>query len=296
VFGNGHSRAGQGIASEFCVSDGFSRGIPIDMHLRDWLYGFTLPGKWFAFKIMAALVACTPHIHRRVGEPPNHDQLSGISLSYSSYWHVRSVLGRVLGCLPGVTSVGGWIGPWYPIQFRFAVHDKTCYIYLAARSVLPLRDLMLPKEVGASYNPLAKAGCNLRDSTGRDAFVAPEEPEHDTGTYVARFVQFTMTAAASAQSGTLNSKPDSPASSSRISNNKPAQEYLATITFSRGANILGPIPRGKSLHNIYPPLQPHLHQPTSLQPQLRQQKGSSRSVETSTGTLSQERLVHRQAP
>lgn len=225
--------------------ESFSRGIPIDMHLRDRLYGLTLPGKWFAFKIMAVLVACAPDIHRWVGEPPNHDQLSGISLSYSSHWHVRSVLGRVLGCLPGVTSVGGWIGPWYPVQFRSAVHDKTCYIRLAARSVLPLKDLTLPKEVGALYNSLAEAGCNLRDSTGRDAFVAPEEPEHDTGTYVVRSVQLTMTAAASAQSGTLNSKPDSPASSSRISNNKPAQEYLATITFSRGADILGPTPKGQ---------------------------------------------------
>jgi hypothetical protein len=36
---------------------------------------------------------------------------AGMSLQNVSYWRVRTVLVRVLGSLPGVKSVGGWIGP-----------------------------------------------------------------------------------------------------------------------------------------------------------------------------------------
>jgi len=106
-----------------------NRGI--DTNLFDWLYGIVLPGKWTAFKVMAALVLCTPSL-TGLGIAAHYD--SGVSLSKSSYWRTRTVVGRVLGCLPGVKSVCGWIGPCPPI-------DGPCcsYIRVKARRVAPPR-------------------------------------------------------------------------------------------------------------------------------------------------------------
>ncbi|KAL4872546.1 hypothetical protein BDV12DRAFT_193264 [Aspergillus spectabilis] len=43
----------------------------------------------------------------------------------TSYWRVWPVLARVLGCLPGVVSSNGWIGPCPAVDFITPVDDKS---------------------------------------------------------------------------------------------------------------------------------------------------------------------------
>ena len=43
------------------------------------------------------------------GVAPLYD--CGLGPPEKSYWRVRNVLGRVLGCLPGITSLYAWLGP-----------------------------------------------------------------------------------------------------------------------------------------------------------------------------------------
>jgi tetratricopeptide (TPR) repeat protein len=90
-------------------------GTGIDIDLHDWLYGLVLPGKWFSFKIMTALILCTPSIKSQTGISRYYE--CGLSLPTRSYWRLRTVLGRVLGCLPGVLSLCGWIGPCPRVEF-----------------------------------------------------------------------------------------------------------------------------------------------------------------------------------
>jgi hypothetical protein len=102
--------------------------IPLD--LWDWLYGTVLPGKWAAYKIMAALVHCTPSLTKTLGSAKYYE--CGLSLPKQSYWRTRSVFGRVLGCLSGVKSLCGWIGPCPPID---GPHPR--YIRIKARRSAP---------------------------------------------------------------------------------------------------------------------------------------------------------------
>jgi hypothetical protein len=41
-------------------------GQVVPMHLHDWLFGITLPGQWFSFKIMTALILCTPSMNETI--------------------------------------------------------------------------------------------------------------------------------------------------------------------------------------------------------------------------------------
>jgi tetratricopeptide (TPR) repeat protein len=90
-------------------------GQTIPSHLHDWMYGMMLPGKWFAFKIMSALIICSRSIRRKIGLAPYYD--CGDLLPQASYWRVRTPLGSILGCLPGARSLNGWLGPCPPVRF-----------------------------------------------------------------------------------------------------------------------------------------------------------------------------------
>ncbi|KAK2805524.1 hypothetical protein FQN50_006148 [Emmonsiellopsis sp. PD_5] len=79
-------------------------------NLHDWMFGLTLPGKWFAVTLMASLVACTPSAGLSTG-PDNYNCGLVLPDVATTYWRVRTSLGRVLGTLPGVVSQNGWIGP-----------------------------------------------------------------------------------------------------------------------------------------------------------------------------------------
>ncbi|KAK6535678.1 hypothetical protein TWF694_002131 [Orbilia ellipsospora] len=89
-------------------------GATVPFHVIDWIYGTTLPGEWMALKIMSAMILLTESV-KKEGIAPFYD--CSFITKQRSYHRVRSALGRVLGCLPGVTSLCGWIGPCPPVTF-----------------------------------------------------------------------------------------------------------------------------------------------------------------------------------
>ncbi|PGH14411.1 hypothetical protein AJ79_03054 [Helicocarpus griseus UAMH5409] len=116
----------------------------IPILLNDWFYGSVLPGKWTAFAIMSCLILSTSSVSL-AGVAPYYE--CGLSLPRQTYWRVRTVLGSVLGCLPGVGSLCGWIGPCPPVDFvgqpSHAAEDfskKRHHIRLYADNVAPVND------------------------------------------------------------------------------------------------------------------------------------------------------------
>ncbi|KAK1828634.1 small glutamine-rich tetratricopeptide repeat-containing protein 2 [Podospora conica] len=107
-------------------------GGTIPVHLHDWLFGIILPGKWFAFKIMTALIMCTQSLAKQIRFAHYYD--CGLSLPTRSYWRQRTVLGRVLGPLPGVIALCGWIGPCPRVTIASSPDDdKPRHIRLKTR-------------------------------------------------------------------------------------------------------------------------------------------------------------------
>ncbi|EEQ85899.2 tetratricopeptide repeat-containing protein [Blastomyces dermatitidis ER-3] len=113
--------------------------------LFDWFYGCVLPGKWTALTIMSCLIWSSPSVP--LAEPAPYYEC-GLSLPSQTYWRVRTVLGSVLGCLPGVKSLCGWIGPCPPVEFTdppsHATKDfnkKPHYVHLQADDAAIVKDL-----------------------------------------------------------------------------------------------------------------------------------------------------------
>lgn len=90
------------------------RGLMVSPELYDWLYGLTLPGHFMSWKIMSALILCSPSIAKTLNASAYYD--CGLTLPKQSYWRARTALASVLGCLPGVVSLCGWIGPCPPVE------------------------------------------------------------------------------------------------------------------------------------------------------------------------------------
>jgi hypothetical protein len=161
------------------------------MNMWDWLYGLSLPGKWFSMKFGRALVSCTPSLKDM---EPNTYYDAGISLAEGSYWRVCSVLGRVLGSLPGVRSVCGWIGPCPAISGL-----RNQFIRLEADHVKPIRkgnnaaqtrqhDLDSDKESmrpqrGENWEDWAK---DIQDDS---LWLTPKSPEQDNSVYLIRNIR-----------------------------------------------------------------------------------------------------------
>jgi hypothetical protein len=62
------------------------------MCLHNWNYDLMLPGKWFSFNIMTALIRCRPGVTGE--ETPAAARFDcGLSLPEKSYWRIRIVLG-----------------------------------------------------------------------------------------------------------------------------------------------------------------------------------------------------------
>lgn len=107
----------------------------VNHYLTDWLYGLSLPGKYFRHQIMCCLVLATPSI-RNIGSALYYN--NGIVVGDRSYWPKRTVLGRVLAGLRNPKSTCGWIGP-VPAPRGF----QTGWIFLNARPVtfaMPVND------------------------------------------------------------------------------------------------------------------------------------------------------------
>jgi len=107
-------------------------GAAVGLSCWDWLFGTYLPGKYASYKIMAALVYCTPSL-RDLGSALFYD--SGLVLDNRSYWRARTVLGRVLGGLRSANAVHGWVGPCPGVLVEGAPPSFKGYLRLHARRV-----------------------------------------------------------------------------------------------------------------------------------------------------------------
>ncbi|KAI9287114.1 hypothetical protein BC943DRAFT_336189 [Umbelopsis sp. AD052] len=92
---------------EACYSE-LRSGATLDCHVWDWMFGLCLPGKYYSFKVMSALIKFSPET-KPLGTAPYYD--SGLVLKGKTYWRITSILGRVLGATPGVRASLDWIGP-----------------------------------------------------------------------------------------------------------------------------------------------------------------------------------------
>ncbi|GFF37913.1 hypothetical protein IFM51744_03621 [Aspergillus udagawae] len=162
-------------------------GQTVPSHLHDWMYGMMLPGKWFAFKIMSALIICSRSIRHTIGLAPYYD--CGVSLPQASYWRVRTPLGSILGCLPGVRSLNGWLGPCPPVRFISSLDaEKPRHIRVHARRLTPFttnsewddRAVLLQGEDVEYEARCMKLGEEvapyLAAMTDRNQWVLPEKP------------------------------------------------------------------------------------------------------------------------
>ncbi|KAL2120563.1 hypothetical protein VTJ04DRAFT_4590 [Mycothermus thermophilus] len=156
-------------------------------------------GKWFPYKIMAALVASSPDVHQEVGDPPHHDELSGLLLRYTSYWRSQSVFGRVL------CRETHLLDKAYTHKYK-----------------IPIELVNNPKKI-----------------LENDFFAVPEKPTYDTATYRIDFVTLTQAGPSDQNNGTSQSatsaftadKPEPPASDSGTASTA-HNSYLASITFT----------------------------------------------------------------
>lgn len=168
-------------------------GDIIDINLHDWLFGMMLPGAFFAFKIMAALVLCTPSIKKQMGISPYYD--CGVALPTRSYWRLRTVLGRVLGCLPGVMSLCGWIGPCPKVEFAPPLEAEKanvnpCYVRIKARRIALATHISNRDIYGDYYDydsetnmrPTEEIEPYLADIREASNWIVPEPPVRDIST------------------------------------------------------------------------------------------------------------------
>jgi hypothetical protein len=92
---------------ENCYRD-LRSGATVNANMWDWIFGLSLPGKYYSFKAMSALITFSPETER-LGAAPFYD--SGLVLKDKTYWRITSVLGRVLGATPGARASLDWVGP-----------------------------------------------------------------------------------------------------------------------------------------------------------------------------------------
>ena len=107
-------------------------GAAVGLSCWDWLFGTYLPGKYASYKIMAALVYCTPSL-RELGSALFYD--SGLVLENRSYWRARTVLGRVMGGSKSANAAHGWVGPCPGVLIEGEQLSFKGYVRLHARRV-----------------------------------------------------------------------------------------------------------------------------------------------------------------
>lgn len=168
-------------------------GGSIDVDLYDWLYGIVLPGKLFAVKIMRALILCTPSMKDKAGIAPYWD--CGLVLPTRSYWRLRTVMGRVLGCLPGIISLCGWIGPCPKVEFDPPVEGQIQprHVRVKARQIALTehnlnsndgvrRTKSYDRRKGTPIRPDEEIEPYLAEVCNPSNWVIPEPPVREVGT------------------------------------------------------------------------------------------------------------------
>ncbi|KAF4462931.1 small glutamine-rich tetratricopeptide repeat-containing 2 [Fusarium albosuccineum] len=197
--------------------------------VQDWLLGLTLPGKWVALKLMACVVEMSPSIDRiRLADSYHH----GLSLPQCSYWRSRSVLGRVLGAWPGVTSLCGWVGPCPPVVLDHPMSKEK----ISAYTLVHAKPIDLSKYSGSSAMStdyrLAhwKPGINedlgaySDDISNQNRWVVPQPPIRELKPVAVKSIRLKQI-------------------SSRTSVNERDVEYRASIDFSFVVRKLVPLTR-----------------------------------------------------
>jgi hypothetical protein len=120
--------------------------------------------------MMATLIFCSPSRPEALKYYCQYEGgTTGVVFQDKSYWRVRSTLGRVLGCLPGVTSVGGRIDPC-PAADGVEV-PRT--IYLTAKQVAPVEVSKLSSDQTWQSSQTPTSATDLKDD---EKSVFPQRP------------------------------------------------------------------------------------------------------------------------
>ncbi|KAL4861172.1 hypothetical protein BDV12DRAFT_204288 [Aspergillus spectabilis] len=144
---------------------------------------------------MSALILCTPSLAHSLHAALYLD--CGLSLPKCSYWRARTVSGRVLGSLPGISSINGWIGPCPPIVFDNQELSnnagKPRHICLKARPVAPFtgdslssKNDNIEQKPGQDYDSYVKS---LNDLT---KWAAPTPPTSQDMAYTLKAIRITQ--------------------------------------------------------------------------------------------------------
>lgn len=97
--------------------------------MRDWLYGMHQAGRVFRHQLLGVLVESSASA-RSIGQAKLW--MDGLIVGNTSYWPSRSVLGRVLGALPGVQTICGVVGP---VKVPVTGAASPSWIYAQANAV-----------------------------------------------------------------------------------------------------------------------------------------------------------------
>ncbi len=162
---------------------GGEENLPAIIH--DWLYGLVLPGRFFAYNLMACLTLCTPSLS--LGVPPTASH--GLILGDISYWPIHTVMGRVLGGISGIGSLAGWIGPCYSVMLdadkETECDNTTKWVFVGGERVPPELQSSdglpeyLDNEDAASY---------IVESKDLENWTTPELPVRDTSQYTLKAI------------------------------------------------------------------------------------------------------------
>ena len=95
--------------------------VRMPLPLWDWLNGIVLPGYMFPSVLVVSLYFMSATLQSTAGRfgLKSHDANFGILYPGKSYWHVRSIVGKVMAPLSllrgadgkGVRCLAGWVGP-----------------------------------------------------------------------------------------------------------------------------------------------------------------------------------------
>ncbi|KAI9812105.1 MAG: hypothetical protein M1832_000616 [Thelocarpon impressellum] len=139
-------------------------GLDIPVHLHDWFYGITLPGAWMSFKIMTALIQCTPSIsteffpspaeyqprhvrlHARRVAPFEYAPKSDDGVTYIGPRHTRFEATKIRpdeeaqSYLAEMKDPDSWVVPEPPVR---QVSD--CAIHAIQLKKMPLDNMIIPQ-------------------------------------------------------------------------------------------------------------------------------------------------------